>query len=89
MAWTIEYADTARKALAKIDKAAARRITAFLVDRVVARGEPRGIGAALKGSRLGNYWRYRVGEWRIICDIQDERVVVLILGLGDRKEIYR
>ncbi|MEO7026370.1 MAG: hypothetical protein ABI056_02335, partial [Caulobacteraceae bacterium] len=61
MAWTIEYADTAKKALAKIDEVVARRITAFLADRVVARGEPRGIGTALKGSRLGNYWRYRVG----------------------------
>ena len=47
------------------------------------------MGEALAGAKLGNYWTYRVGDWRIICDIQDKRIVVRVLRIGNRKEVYR
>jgi len=50
---------------------------------------PRDMGEALAGSTLGNYWKYRVGDWRIICDIQDQRIVVRVLRVGNRREVYR
>jgi mRNA interferase RelE/StbE len=56
---------------------------------VAALDNPRSIGEALTGSTLGDYWKYRVGDYRIIADIQDDRVRVLVLRLGNRREIYR
>jgi mRNA interferase RelE/StbE len=57
--------------------------------RVAPLDNPRDIGEALAGAKLGNYWKYRVGDWRIICDIQDRRIVVRVLRVGNRREIYR
>lgn len=88
MAWTIEYAETARKQLRKLDRLAARRILDFMDDRVAASDEPRTIGKALKGP-LGDLWRYRVGDFRVICDIQDRVLTVLVLQVGNRREVYR
>jgi len=51
--------------------------------------DPRSIGEVLHGSRLGEFWKYRVGDYRLICKIEDDRLVVLVLRIGDRKEIYR
>lgn len=89
MTWAIEYGDTVKKALAKLDKPTARRITSFLADRVLAQDNPRDIGEALTGSRLGAYWRYRVGDYRIVCDIQDGKLLILVIGVAHRKEVYR
>lgn len=50
---------------------------------------PRDIGEALTGGKMGSYWKYRVGDWRIICDIQDRRIVVRVLRTGNRREVYR
>jgi mRNA interferase RelE/StbE len=50
---------------------------------------PRDIGEALSGQRLGSYWKYRVGDWRIICDIQDQKILVRVLRIGNRREVYR
>jgi mRNA interferase RelE/StbE len=88
LAWTIEYAETARKQLRKLDRLAARRILDFMDDRVAASDEPRTIGKALKGP-LGDLWRYRVGDFRVICDIQDRVLTVLVLQVGNRREVYR
>ncbi len=88
MAWTIEYAETAKKQLRKLDKLAARRIVDFMDERVAASDDPRGMGKALKGS-LGELWRYRVGDYRIICDLQDGVLTVLVLQVGNRREVYR
>ena len=88
MAWTIEYAETAKKQLRKLDKLAARRIVDFMDERVAASDAPRGMGKALKGS-LGELWRYRVGDYRVICDIQDGVLTVLVLQIGNRREVYR
>ena len=88
MSTLIEYAETARKQLRKLDKAAARRIVDFMDERVAAGEDPRGTGKALKGP-LGYLWRYRVGDFRIICDIQDGALRILVVTIGNRREIYR
>jgi len=88
LAWTIEYAETARRQLRKLDKAAARRIVDFLDERVAPGEDPRRLGKALKGP-LGDLWRYRVGDFRVICDIQDRVLTILILQVGNRREVYR
>ncbi len=89
MAWRIELADEARKDLAKFDKPVARRITAFLRERVATLDDPRAIGEALKGTRLGQLWKYRVGDYRIITSIEDGRLCVLVVRVGHRREVYR
>ena len=88
MAWKVEYAETARKQLRKLDKAAARRIVDFMDERIGESEDPRQSGKALKGS-LGELWRYRVGDFRILCDIQDGKLTVLVLQIGNRREVYR
>ncbi|MFZ0632759.1 MAG: type II toxin-antitoxin system RelE/ParE family toxin [Acidobacteriaceae bacterium] len=72
-----------------MDAQTARRITAFLQERVASLDNPRSIGQTLQGSTLGSFWRYRVGDYRIICDLQDERLLVLVLRIGHRREVYR
>ena len=71
MAWRIELDDAAKKDLAKLDKPVAKRITTFIRERLAVLDDPRSIGDALKGSRLGELWKYRVGDYRIIADIED------------------
>ena len=89
MAWQIEFDPDALKELKKLDRPIQSRLIAFLRDRLSVLDDPRSIGEALSGSRLGNYWKYRVGDWRVVCDIQDQRVVVRVLRLGNRREVYR
>jgi mRNA interferase RelE/StbE len=88
LAWTIEYAKTAKDQLRKLDKPVARRIVDMLDQRVPAMENPRQTGKALKGP-LGDFWCYRVGDYRIICDIQDSAITVLVLQIGNRREVYR
>lgn len=89
MAWRIEIAQTAEKQLAKLDRAVARRIVAFLRERVSALDDPRAIGEALKGSELGEFWKYRVGDRRVICEIHDARITIEVIRLGNCREVYR
>lgn len=89
MAWRIDYTETAAKQLRKLDKKTARQILDFVDKRVALQADPRSIGTALKGPVLGAYWRYRVGDWRIICDIQDAALCVLVVEMGNRSKIYR
>jgi len=72
-----------------MDKQVARRITSFMRERVAALDDPRSIGEALKGSKLGAFWKYRVGDWRIIASIEDGALRVLVVRIGNRKEVYR
>lgn len=88
MAWRIELSDTAAKQLGKLDKVDAKRITAFLRQRLAGLDNPRSLGKALSGP-LGDLWRYRVGDHRIICDIQDNVLCVLVVKIGNRREVYR
>jgi mRNA interferase RelE/StbE len=86
--WKIEYAETVRKQLRKLDKLAARRIVAFMDQRVARGDDPRKVGKELRGT-LGDLWRYRVGDFRVLCDIQDGVLTVLVLQIGNRREVYR
>ena len=88
MAWTIAYTRTARSQLRKLDKQTARRIVDYMDERVAARGHPRSLGKALTGP-LGTLWRYRVGDCRVICDIQDNAMRVLVVRVGRRGTVYR
>jgi mRNA interferase RelE/StbE len=89
LAWRIDYTETAKKQLRKFDKQAARRLVNFMDDRIAGQGDPRGIGKALTGPMVGTYWRYRVGDYRIICDIQDGALCVLVIEVGNRRDVYR
>lgn len=88
MAWRIEYAATARAQLRKLDRPMARRVVDFLDRRIAGMESPRRTGKALTGP-LGGLWRYRVGDCRVICDIQDDTLRVLVVRVGKRREIYR
>lgn len=89
MAWAVEFDPDAVKDLKKLDKQIQTRILEFLRERLARLDNPRELGEALAGSKLGNYWKYRVGDWRIICDLQDQRIVVRVLRVGNRREVYR
>lgn len=89
MAWTIDFDDKAIKSLKKMGKAEAARICDFLHTRIKPVDNPRQLGRALEGQKLNNLWRYRVGDYRIICNIQDQKLTVLVVEIGHRREIYR
>jgi mRNA interferase RelE/StbE len=89
MAWRVELDPAAERELNKIDAQTARRILSFLHDRVARLEDPRSIGEALKGSRLGHLWKYRVGDWRIVASIEDGLLTILVVRIGNRKEVYR
>jgi mRNA interferase RelE/StbE len=89
MASTIELAATAARELSKLDAQHRHRILKFLHDRLVPLDDPRSIGQALQGSRLGEFWKYRVGDYRLVCKIEDARLLILVLRIGHRREIYR
>ncbi len=85
MVWRIDYTETARKQLKKLDRQVARRIVNYMDSRVTA--SPRELGKPLRGE-MGELWRYRIGDTRVLCDIQDGVLVVLVVKLGHRKEVY-
>ncbi len=89
MAWKVELSTRAQKNLDGLDPRIARRILAFLHGRVVKLDDPRSIGEALTGSRSGEFWKYRVGDYRIIAKIGDAAIRILVVGIGNRKEVYR
>ena len=88
LAWRVEFEDAALKELAKLDKPVARRILAFLRERVAQLDDPRSVGEALKGSKLGEFWKYRVGDYRIVAHIEDGALRILVLKVGNRREVY-
>ncbi len=89
MAWQIKFDDASKKDLAKLDKQIAKRITEFLRERVAVLDDPRSIGEALKGSKFGEFWKYRVGDYRIISTIEDSALRILVVKIGNRREVYR
>ena len=88
LTWTIEYTASARTQLRKLDQQRARRIVDYMNERVAGRKDPRNLGQTLTGP-LGELWRYRVGDCRVICDIQDDVLRVLVVRLGSRDKVYR
>lgn len=89
MVWKIEFDPAAERELDKLDPQIARRILTFLRSRVAVLDDPRSIGEALKGSKLGEFWKYRVGDYRIISNIEDSTLQILIVRIGNRREVYR
>lgn len=89
MAWRIEFDPDALKELKKLDRPVQIHLVGFLRDRLAPLEDPRSLGEALSGARLGHYWKYRVGDWRIVCDIHDQHIVVRVLRIGNRREVYR
>ncbi|WAR44717.1 type II toxin-antitoxin system RelE family toxin [Methylomonas rapida] len=88
MAWTVKLSDDAKRDLQKLDKPIQKRIAAFLQERIQAAENPRASGKALQGN-LSGLWRYRVGDYRLLCRFEDEELVVLVIEIGHRREIYR
>ena len=89
MAWTIRYTESSSKQLKKLDKQTALRVIDYMDERVAVLAEPRSLGKNLKGPKMGEYWRYRVGDIRVICNISDAQMTVLVIEIGNRREVYR
>lgn len=88
MVWTIEFLPDAAKELRKLDRHVAARIVRTLEERIAPLADPRTIGSALAGEHAG-YWRWRIGDYRVVVRIEDERVTVLIVRVAYRREVYR
>lgn len=88
VAWRIEYLRSAQKSVDKLNPDLRNRIRRYLNERVAALDDPRTVAKSLQGP-LATYWRFRVGDYRIICDIQDHRLVILVITVGHRREVYR
>ena len=89
MAWKIELSAQADRELGKLDPQQSKRTLKFLRDRLASLDNPRSIGQALHGSELGEFWKYRAGDYRLICKIEDQQMLILVLRAGHRREIYR
>ena len=89
MAWRVEFADSAAKELRKTGPQVAKRILTFLRDRIAPLDDPRTIGEALRGKELGDFWKYRVGDWRVIAEIEDGLMLITVVRIGTRREVYR
>jgi mRNA interferase RelE/StbE len=89
LAWHINISETAKKQLQKLDRHTAQRLVNYLRERVLLHDNPRIVGAALQGNRLGELWKYRVGDYRIIVRIKDQELEILVVEVGHRREVYR
>ena len=89
MAWIIKYTESSSKQLKKLDKQTALRVLDYMDERVAVLSDPRSLGKNLKGPKMGEYWRYRVGDVRVICNILDGQMTVLVIEIGNRREVYR
>lgn len=88
MAWTVEFQLTAQKQIRELDRPIQQPIFTYFRTRVLRAEDPRQLGKALTGDK-GGLWRYRIGDYRAICKIEDDRLVVLVLAVGRRRDIYR
>lgn len=87
MTWTLEYDAVARRQLRKLGAAEGKRIGAALL-AIAQFEDPRGRGVAMVGNFAG-YWRYRVGNYRVIARIEDRRIVITVVAIAHRREVYR
>ena len=87
MVWQIKITNTAKKQLVKLDRQVQSEILRYLLDRIATNEDPRRYGAPLRRELTGR-WKYRVGAYRLICEIQDEKILVLVLMVGHRSKIY-
>lgn len=89
MGWQIELSVSADKSLARLGTEPARRVLRFIEERLGKLEDPRSLGKALAGSRLGELWRYRVGDYRIVAKIEDKSLRILVVQIGHRSDVYR
>ena len=89
MVWIIKYTESSSKQLKKLDKQTALRVLDYLDERVEVLADPRSLGKNLKGPKMGEYWRYKVGNIRVICNIVDGQMAVLVIEIGNHREVYR
>ena len=89
MVWIIKYTESSSNQLKKLDKQTALRVLDYMDERVAVLADPRSLGKNLKGPKVGVYWRYRVGDIRVICNIVDGQMTVLVIEIGNRREVYR
>ncbi len=89
MAWVIKYTESSLRQLKKLDRPVAQRVLDYMDDRIAILTDPRTAGKNLVGPRMGSYWRYRVGDVRVICDIQDYALLILVVEVAHRREVYR
>lgn len=88
MAWTIEYDPRAISDLSRLSREVRAEVVRYLEGRVAQAGNPRDFGKPLRHERFG-LWRYRVRDFRIICELRDEKLTVLVVGVGHRRDVYR
>ena len=88
MAWRVEFSPAADKVFGKLDRQQQRRIQKFIDTRLRTAGDPRGLGEGYTGPLKG-FWKYRIGDYRLVCDIQEQTKTILVVAIGDRKEVYR
>jgi mRNA interferase RelE/StbE len=86
-AWTIEFDDRARRELRKLDAKIQKTILRYLRERIAGAEDPRVFGKPLR-MKLAGLWRYRVGDYRLICRFEENRMVVMILKVGHRSDVY-
>ena len=89
MAWRVELDPAARRELGKLDPQVSRRILSFLSERIARLDDPRSLGDALRGSGLRGFWKYRVGDYRIVAAIEDQVLRILVVRIGHRRSIYK
>ena len=88
MGWPISFTATAKKQLAKLDRSIADLITGFLSEKIANAADARQFGHGLVGDLKGR-WRYRIGDYRVLCELRDRELLVLVVAVGHRREIYR
>ena len=88
MVWTVEITENAAKQIKKLGSVEAERIRDYLRNKVAVFECPRQSGKSLQGARLGKYWRYRVGDYRILCELHDDELLVLVVAVGHRRKVY-
>ena len=89
MVWIIKYTESSSKQLKKLAKQTGLRVLDYMDEHVAVLADPRSLGKNLKGPKMGEYWRYRVGDVRVICNILDGQMTVLVIEIGNRREVYR
>ena len=89
MVWRVEWSKGAERDLESLSSEVEKRIIDFIENRVACLENPRDIGEALKGGKLGHLWKYRVGDYRVMVSIEDDIVKILVVAVGHRREIYR
>jgi len=89
LAWRIEFAPEALDELSQLDRVVQCRIVKVLRERIAPLDDPRALGQPLTGKVLGQFWKYRMGDYRVICSIRDAVITILVVRIGHRREVYR